>query len=292
MSTKTTFKRIALVAVASLGFGMLSVAPSSAAGVADGTDNSTVTAITAGTAGAVQVGQSVQVPVTVTGSFTTATARILKLAVIGVTAPTGATPTYKIALPVSGVLTDAVDSAAATVDANSVVSKWYPTGTGHLGGASFRLVDGNNATTQITTSSSAPTATSVTVYVTFTPTVAGNYSFTVINDKTAGGTLTAGEVSSSLVTVATAAPAATAVITMLNTGTAQASTAGVVAKIQLLDAAGAVTAPRASDVISLSSSSTAMTINGAASANLVAADFGAGTPSSGFALLNLVCMIG
>jgi len=31
MSTKTTFKRIALVAVASLGFGMLSVAPSSAA---------------------------------------------------------------------------------------------------------------------------------------------------------------------------------------------------------------------------------------------------------------------
>jgi hypothetical protein len=34
MSTKTTFKRIALVAVASLGFGMLSVAPSSAATVA------------------------------------------------------------------------------------------------------------------------------------------------------------------------------------------------------------------------------------------------------------------
>ena len=31
MSTKTTFKRIALVAVASLGFGMLSVAPSTAA---------------------------------------------------------------------------------------------------------------------------------------------------------------------------------------------------------------------------------------------------------------------
>ena len=30
MSTKTTFKRIALVAVAALGFGMLSVAPSSA----------------------------------------------------------------------------------------------------------------------------------------------------------------------------------------------------------------------------------------------------------------------
>jgi hypothetical protein len=35
MSTKTTFKRIALVAVASLGFGLLSVAPSSAAIVSD-----------------------------------------------------------------------------------------------------------------------------------------------------------------------------------------------------------------------------------------------------------------
>ncbi|MTB03373.1 MAG: hypothetical protein F2929_02290, partial [Actinobacteria bacterium] len=32
MSTKTTFKRVALVAVASMGFGMLSVAPSSAIG--------------------------------------------------------------------------------------------------------------------------------------------------------------------------------------------------------------------------------------------------------------------
>ena len=31
MSTKTTFKRIALVAVAALGFGLLSVVPSSAA---------------------------------------------------------------------------------------------------------------------------------------------------------------------------------------------------------------------------------------------------------------------
>jgi len=38
MSTKTTFKRVALVAVASLGFGMLSVAPSQAANLASITD--------------------------------------------------------------------------------------------------------------------------------------------------------------------------------------------------------------------------------------------------------------
>ena len=45
MSTKTTFKRIALVAVAALGLGVLSVAPSQAV-----VGNLTVTA-TAGTAG-------------------------------------------------------------------------------------------------------------------------------------------------------------------------------------------------------------------------------------------------
>ena len=58
MSTKTTFKRIALVAVASLGFGLLSAAPSNAAAIAAnamaltgtaGTNNSIVVAGTAAT---------------------------------------------------------------------------------------------------------------------------------------------------------------------------------------------------------------------------------------------------
>jgi trimeric autotransporter adhesin len=35
MSTKTTFKRVALVAVAALGLGVLSVAPSQAAHIGD-----------------------------------------------------------------------------------------------------------------------------------------------------------------------------------------------------------------------------------------------------------------
>jgi hypothetical protein len=59
MSTKTTFKRVALVAVAALGFGVLtSVAPASAAG-------STPTAITVGTIPTAQVGVTSSVPVTV-----------------------------------------------------------------------------------------------------------------------------------------------------------------------------------------------------------------------------------
>jgi len=41
MSTKTTFKRVALVAVASLGFGLMSAAPSSAAEVTSTIQNTT-----------------------------------------------------------------------------------------------------------------------------------------------------------------------------------------------------------------------------------------------------------
>ena len=55
MSTKTTFKRIALVTVAALGFGLLSVAPSSAAPTGDtlSIDAATDTAVTGETATAV-----------------------------------------------------------------------------------------------------------------------------------------------------------------------------------------------------------------------------------------------
>jgi hypothetical protein len=64
MSTKTTFKRIALVAVASLGFGVLtSVAPATAGDV-------TPTAITVGTIPTAQVGVSNVTPITVTAPYT------------------------------------------------------------------------------------------------------------------------------------------------------------------------------------------------------------------------------
>jgi hypothetical protein len=60
MSTKTTFKRIALVAVAALGFGVLtSVSPANAV-------NATPTALTVGTLPTAQVGVAHKAPITVT----------------------------------------------------------------------------------------------------------------------------------------------------------------------------------------------------------------------------------
>jgi len=73
MSTKTTFKRIALVTVAALGFGMLSVAPSSADGGFTGTAGGEVTSVSAAVAGkALRVGVQSQITVTFNGPAVTA----------------------------------------------------------------------------------------------------------------------------------------------------------------------------------------------------------------------------
>jgi len=120
MSTKTTFKRIALVAVAALGLGVLtSVAPANAAAV--GSDaTATVTAITGGTASAVRAGQVVHVPVTVTASHTASTT--VNLRAIGVSAPTGST--FLTATTGKSF----TFGASTTAPSAGAISKWYPTG--------------------------------------------------------------------------------------------------------------------------------------------------------------------
>ena len=63
MSTKTTFKRIALVTVAALGFGVLSsVAPATAAPI-------TPTAVTVGTVPTAAVGVAHTIPITITATY-------------------------------------------------------------------------------------------------------------------------------------------------------------------------------------------------------------------------------
>jgi trimeric autotransporter adhesin len=69
MSTKTTFKRIALVAVAALGFGVLtSISPASATA---GTGNVTPSALTVGTIPTAQVGVAHVTPITITAPTNT-----------------------------------------------------------------------------------------------------------------------------------------------------------------------------------------------------------------------------
>jgi len=87
MSTKTTFKRVALVAVAALGFGVLtSVAPATAAG----TTNSP-TSLTVGTIPTHRVGVLSSTPVTVNlpAGWTIANADSFTLVARVLTAPAG-----------------------------------------------------------------------------------------------------------------------------------------------------------------------------------------------------------
>jgi hypothetical protein len=97
MSTKTTFKRIALVAVAALGLGVLSVAPSSAVvsnltvTVADGTSSYTksdsTTAATVNITGLLEIADSVTVNV-VTKSVPSGSVPAIKIHNIDSATPT------------------------------------------------------------------------------------------------------------------------------------------------------------------------------------------------------------
>jgi len=166
MSTKTTFKRIALVAVASLGFGMLSAAPSQAAGMladtlVNATDGSATVASTA-----------------TVGSGTAATAKIVWSGVAATSADTATVTGTIISIPAtSGAF--AITTAATTgfaVDPNVNAGSTVTSGVVTTAGAAGR----------------------VTKYITasFTPDVAGVYTITLkatggVNNQSVTWTVTA-----------------------------------------------------------------------------------------------------
>jgi hypothetical protein len=134
MSTKTTFKRIALVAVASLGFGLLSAAPSSAVTTAVN-QTPTITGGTDGTtANAVGVVYSAGVALTATINVATATTMSNALDRIGatvtVTGPSIASPNATNT-DIPETLTAAAATAALSVaaTATTLTGSWISTAT-------------------------------------------------------------------------------------------------------------------------------------------------------------------
>jgi hypothetical protein len=128
MSTKTTFKRIALVAVASLGFGMLSVAPSKAAVFAYTTSVGTITPAD----GSAVVGSTITIPlvldtaavntVTSTAVFTASfvrvpnnSARVSANLVAGSVTRTGTTNATNLTNAASATTTQAVPTGNTIV---------------------------------------------------------------------------------------------------------------------------------------------------------------------------------
>jgi hypothetical protein len=241
MSTKTTFKRIALVAVASLGFGVLtSVAPASATNEA----NSVITAV-AVTAQTAPPRVGVAQTTTFTIKNTAGTAGTVEFAAV-ITAK-----------PATSLLNDY--TGAAFTNAGEALA----------GTATGAATAGDTATARgpkyIVTASTfaANTAAAVAGSLTFTPDVAGTYKIIVFSDFDGNGNLASGAKSATWTVVAAGAPA-TATVSVHNPAAAGTTTTthdiiannqGALVKVVLKDANGYATAPRGSEVVTLTSNS-------------------------------------
>jgi hypothetical protein len=224
MSTKTTFKRIALVAVAALGFGVLtSVTPASAAVVA-------ATGVSAGTAGPTRVGQPTTVRFAITHAAAAATTDTMVVT---------ATLTSKPDLSTGTVLD--LNAGGATSATITRLGNTFANGT-------FSSDPSASATVSTGTMAVASTtATTNYVDVVLTPDVAGAYTFIL---SVGNSTYVAGDKNASA-TVTTAGAPATAAISVVGSTIATGSSVGSILKIVLKDAAGVVTKPNAFESIDL-----------------------------------------
>ena len=176
MSTKTTFKRIALVAVAALGLGVLtSVAPASAAAV-------TPTAITLGTIPAAAVGTVHAMPITIaypvsTGSDT------FTISVRVTAAPTGSGYKNFQTTLATGVTTTGTNVKAAITVTKATSNDGIATTA--AADTSTSSVDGATVGTLYTSSNTTGAAGKASFLVNVTPDFAGTYSVLVSTNNAA-----------------------------------------------------------------------------------------------------------
>ena len=209
MSTKTTFKRVALVAVASLGFGMLSVAPSFA-GPAD------IAEVTAVTVAAPAVGR-INAPVTSAVGFTSASTveaeDEVTLAGIFVSRPAGSTATIIF------------DNSGLAVVGPSNETAVFTAAAGFL--PSVLVVDTPSGATALTNGAH------VAGRVGFIPDVIGDYVIKVWHDQNGNGAIDPTEAVSAdrTFTVGAAPTAVTATVT--NATFCASGTNGALVKLTL-----------------------------------------------------------
>jgi hypothetical protein len=244
MSTKTTFKRVALVAVAALGLGVLtSVAPANA------TANKAVSSLTAGTMPAARPGVVANLPVTAVFAASAATTDTITVAAKVISAPTGSvlyntTSTANSA----GALLDITEASSAFTDATGTFT--YFTNASGLTDAQVSenlVVSGTVGTT------------SGTFLVALKPDVAGTYQILVSGNA---ATWTAGNPSTVLTVTTTGAPTSLTVSTVGKVVEGAPSGFGANIQVTLKDAAGAATVLGTNEAITVTTSnSTATTLS-------------------------------
>jgi hypothetical protein len=315
MSTKTTFKRIALVTVAALGFGLVGTVPSNAAVVAasDVYVQLTATLDNASTTIAGRVGQQVSIDVTgsvAAGSSGTAnTFAGYSLATALTTQPATSTVYPTIAAPATAIASGTLAYHGVGLNAGSTV---LSTGSSSTGTAS------SVATVNVTqavkdTAVTAVVAGTTLGTVTFTPTVAGTYSLVVWNENdrsynaVSGTTSTAvatsqaslsGSESYKVFTVNVSSGVSTVTLTAQNSTSAtyvagSSGLNGSLIKVSLKDAAGnsAILAPGESITLTPSASGDIAMVNNADVTSAEGAAYALSSSafnSSGIAWINMI----
>jgi len=251
MSTKTTFKRIALVAVASLGFGVLtSVAPASAA-----TGGVTPSALTVGTIPTAQVGVAHATPITITApadTLNTGGSDTVTINVRVTSAPTGSA--FKSLANQSKLASDGTTAgtfvAATVASGNNVGAQIGFTATSGgivsttAGLASDKMTVGTNWTTSPKTAAARTAGSMGALTVNITPDVAGTYvvlvstSTTYTDNTTAvAAAYTAGEANTSY-TFTTGASVTAVALSAVTGSSTKGSSTGQVIKVTLTGALG------------------------------------------------------
>ena len=240
MSTKTTFKRVALVAVAALGFGMISVVPSSAATL--------ITALSAGTSSPARVGVvSGATKISITSSATTSQTETLTAQIVS--AP--ATSTKAALSFVAGTAPSSISTTPSTV-----------TPQGDSGGVAIMTY--------------THAAVAEAVYVAIKADVAGSYQILVTADASSTG-FASGKVSTNYTITTTGAPTALTLASYAGKATtSDAATHGQLFKLSMTDANGNATVLGLNEALSVTSSDTTYVALKARTGGSALASFGAG----------------
>ena len=254
MSTKTTFKRIALVAVASLGFGLLtSVAPASA-------DVATVTSVSAGTPAASRVGVSARIPVTfrfAAGSN-------------GDTFEVGARVTSAPAGSKAFEASSAAVVETATVLTTTAVTYVAGTTSGWAAGAAESTANAAgefDASTSTEVTIGSATATSATVNFVLKADKAGSYSILFW----AGGTTWLASYKSSSRSLTTVGAPTSITMTKIGSTIPSNGANGALVAITLKDATGAATRLGLNEALTVSDNSDATVITDISGDNTISA---------------------
>ena len=162
MSTKTTFKRVALVAVASLGFGMLSVVPSSAT-AGDAATNASISSITVTNPTTPSVGAA--------AAFSIAVKNATQIAA-------GTADTYAVRAKITSA---PAGGLSAFTGAFVTVTGWS-NGAGAVGNSGANLLSATWSTGNLAANTTTAIGT-----LTFTPAVAGTYAVNFYHDANLDG---------------------------------------------------------------------------------------------------------